>query len=370
MKIVTVVGARPQFVKAATVSRAIVDYNRINGNRINEILLHTGQHYDPLMSDIFFKEMGIPQPAYNLCIAGGSHGEMTGNMLAGIEKFLLEENPDVVLVYGDTNSTLAGALAAAKLHISIAHVESGLRSWNMRMPEEINRVLTDRISNLLLCPTQVAVDNLMAEGLTADKRVNREVLFCGDVMFDAVQYYRKQLKTCLKVKEHCRKNAKFILATIHRAENTENKDRLEKLVAGLELLAQEIPVVLPIHPGTYAKLNRLGIKFQKVEVWEPLGYFDMLAMLEHCSIVATDSGGLQKEAYYFQKPCLTLRTETEWVELVQNGWNWLCGAEPEEILMAYRGIQDTTPEWKPDLYGDGNAGAKIVCALVQAADAR
>lgn len=366
MKIVTIVGARPQFVKAAVVSRALEMYNQQKDFPIREILLHTGQHYDPMMSEVFFREMNIPRPAYHLGIGGGPHGAMTGRMLESIETVLEQEKPDIVLVYGDTNSTLAGALAAVKLHIPVAHVESGLRSWNMHMPEEVNRILTDRIANMLFCPNQSSVKNLQAEGIADDSRTNRNVFLTGDVMYDSVLYYRKHATPSAPIAKFCKDHRQgFVLATIHRAENTDNPECLKNLFFALELLAQEMPVLCPLHPRTSVKMESYGIHSRRITLCEPVGYFDMLTLLEHCICVATDSGGLQKEAYFFRKPCLILRQETEWVELTENGWNRLAGAVPAAILQGFQAFQGTLPPWDPTLYGLGNAGDIIVNCLTQ-----
>jgi len=360
MKIVTIVGARPQFVKAAVVSRAIAAYGAESAAvPISETIVHTGQHYDDNMSGVFFREMRIPEPAYDLGINERLHGRMTGRMLASIEEILIDAKPDAILVYGDTNSTLAGALAAAKLHIPVAHVEAGLRSFNMRMPEEINRALTDRVSSWLFCPTSSAVDNLRREGASESA-----IHLTGDVMYDAVIYYRSiaratpatdgLLKSC---------SAGFCLATVHRAENTDNPERLGAIVHALEQVAQDLPVVLPLHPRTRRLLDQHGLRLARVRALEPVGYFDMLKLLEGCSLVLTDSGGLQKEAYFLHRPCITLRDETEWVELVEGGYNVLAGADPERIARARLTLERTRPDWSRPLYGDGHAGERIVHAL-------
>jgi len=371
MKIVTIIGARPQFIKAAVVSRAIANYNKdvtSNSFMVTEVIVHTGQHYDRNMSDIFFEEMNIPRPNYFLDINGLSHGAMTGQMLEKIEAVLVEEKPDVVLVYGDTNTTLAGALAAAKLHIAVAHVEAGLRSFNREMPEEINRVLTDHTANFLFCPTTQSVDNLKAEGIiniapaSGDKdnslpRVpNPVVCLVGDVMLDAAIYY----------KEHARKPQlvfpdKFILATIHRAENTDNAVRLKSIFDGFEKIGKEVPIVLPIHPRTRKTIQTLDLKAsESIKIIDPVSYFEMIYLLENCMLVMTDSGGLQKEAFFFKKPCITMRDETEWVELVEHGFNSVTGAEAEDIYDAYKTITETDLEFNIELYGDAKAGERIL----------
>lgn len=369
MKLVTIIGARPQFVKAAVVSRAIEQYNRLHSDTgIHEIIVHSGQHYDANMSEVFFEQMQIPQPHYNLGVNGGLHGAMTGQMLAEIEKVLIKEQPDAVLVYGDTNSTLAGALAAAKLHIPIAHVEAGLRSFNMQMPEEINRILTDRISQWLFCPTKEAVKHLESEGMGLKKSANMrnmQVFEVGDVMLDAAIFYRKIAKPSSKLNnllEQCKDG--YYVATIHRADNTDNKDRLKGIAQALNHIGMNTPIVLPLHPRTRKKLADANISVPSVSIIDPVGYFDMICLLENCQAVLTDSGGLQKEAYFFQKPCITMRDETEWVELVQSGSNILVGANYEEIIRAERQINTMNKDFSGALYGDGNAGKKIVDILV------
>lgn len=313
ISILTIVGARPQFVKAAAVSRAIRETDGVG-----EAIVHTGQHFDQNMSDSFFGDLGIPEPAYNLAIAGGNHGQMTGRMLEGIEEILLNDKPDVVLVYGDTNSTLAGALAAAKLRLPVAHVEAGLRSYNRRMPEEINRVLADHVSDLLLCPTHLAVKNLASEGVTDG------VVHVGDVMFDATLFAgAKARERSTILADMGLKDTPFALATVHRAENTDDLDRLKAVVAYLKKTVEDMPVVLPLHPRTRGALERTGISPTGVTLIDPVGYLDMHQLLSEASLVLTDSGGLQKEAYFHRTPCVTLRDETEWVETVDNGWNRL-----------------------------------------------
>ena len=359
MRIVTVVGARPQFVKAAVVSRAIAAAPAAGLPAIEELIVHTGQHYDDNMSDVFFREMRIPEPACNLGIGGALHGEMTGRMLAGIEQVLLERKPDAVLVYGDTNSTLAGALAAAKLHIPVAHVEAGLRSFNRRMPEEINRLLADHISSWLFCPTATAVRNLEREGLPAAR-----VLNVGDVMYDAAIYYSSLAAPSAAVEALVRGlDRGFYLATVHRAENTDDPARLAAIVEALDELAARRAVVLPLHPRTSKQLEALSIRPRAVRIIEPVGYFDMLHLLQRCRAVLTDSGGLQKEAYFFRKPCVTMRDETEWLELVEGGYNALAGADRARILGALERLEGAAPDWDARLYGDGDAGGRIVRRL-------
>lgn len=349
-KILTIIGARPQFVKAAVVSRVLKSHG------VKEVLVHTGQHHDASMSDVFFQEMRIPKPDYHLGVMGLGHGAMTGRMLEKIEEVLIKEKPNWVLVYGDTNSTLAGALAAAKLHIPVAHVEAGLRSFNMRMPEEINRVLTDRVSTLLFCPSDAAVKNLQAEG------VSRGVIRTGDVMADALFYYQQFAAQEAKVFSTLPQTS-YALATLHRAENTDDPIRLKSILSALEVVASERPVYLPLHPRTKNKLKEMGLS-PKLTIIDPVGYYDMLQLLSGCSLVLTDSGGLQKEAYLSQKPCVTFRDETEWVELVELGVNKVVGTETDSIVTAARSFKASQPNFPLGLYGDGKAGEKIVKAML------
>lgn len=351
MKILTVVGARPQFIKAAVVSRAIKQ-----SKDIVEVIVHTGQHFDKNMSDIFFEEMEILKPNYNLNINGLGHGAMTGQMLEKIEEVLQKEKPDWVLIYGDTNSTLAGALAASKLHIKVAHVEAGLRSFNMKMPEEINRILTDRISDILFCPSDAAVNNLLDEGY---KKINCKIENVGDVMQDAALFYSYKSK---KPKAVSLPN-KFILCTVHRAENTDNSEAFRNIFEALEEISQKIQVVLPLHPRTKNKLQGQNYDFLKSNIIfiEPVGYLEMVWLLQNCELVMTDSGGLQKEAYFFKKRCLTLREETEWMELVENDFNQICGSDKDKIINAYRSQKaNHTLNFDKELYGAGNTGERII----------
>jgi UDP-N-acetylglucosamine 2-epimerase len=360
-KVVTVVGARPQFIKAAPVSRALL------AARHSEILVHTGQHYDANMSAIFFDELGLAPPAHNLGIGSGTHGAQTGAMLEGIEQVLADERPDWVLIYGDTNSTLAGALAAAKLHVRVAHVEAGLRSFNRRMPEEINRVVADHLSDLLLVPSQTAVDNLSAEGIA------RGVHIVGDVMADALALAaersrdRPDMLAQLGIADRG-----YLLATIHRAENTDSLPRLKSILAALDGLNE--PVVFPVHPRTrkiletihpkYAagtSLRRSGTGDGNLKLIEPVGYLDMVGLERSARMILTDSGGIQKEAYWLRVPCVTLRDETEWVETVQAGWNIIAAADSARIVQAVRAFKP--PAEHPPLYGDGHAAERIAALL-------
>ncbi|MGF6555127.1 UDP-GlcNAc3NAcA epimerase [Pseudomonas sp. S30_BP2TU TE3576] len=355
IKVVTIVGARPQFIKAAAVSRAI---RNVGAERMVEVLVHTGQHYDENMSKVFFDELDIPAPAYNLEVSGGSHGAMTGRMLESIEQVLLEEKPDWVLIYGDTNSTLAGALAAAKLHIPVAHVEAGLRSFNMHMPEEINRILSDRVSTLLLCPTQVAVDNLAHEGLV------KGVHNVGDVMYDVALFYGERARNQSRIMAQLGLTQKaFALATCHRAENTDDPKRLGEIMSGLAEISKQMPVVLPLHPRTRKLLQDHGLAhhLSSLTVVDPLPFLDMIALEQSACVILTDSGGVQKEAYFYGVPCITLRDETEWVETVQLGFNQLVGASHSGIVAAMS--NKSIPQSRTDFYGDGNASARIVAIL-------
>lgn len=354
LKILTIVGARPQFVKAAVVSRAVAELERRRPGTLGEVIVHTGQHYDPNMSDVFFEEMRIPRPHHHLGIGGGPHGAMTGRMLEAVERVMQAEAPGWVLVYGDTNSTLAGALAAAKLHVPVAHVEAGLRSFNRRMPEEINRVLTDHVAEALYVPTRTGVENLAREGISGPK-----VLQVGDVMFDAALYYRELARASpriAKLIEAC--PAGLYLATVHRAENTDDAARLGAIVSAMEAISARRPVVLPLHPRT-RKLLAGWRPPAALHVVDPVGYFDMLSLLQACRGVLTDSGGVQKEAYFFGKPCLTLRDETEWVELVEGGHNRLVGADRDRIVEAAAAFLDRERPADASLYGDGHAGDRI-----------
>lgn len=345
---------------------------------LQEVILHTGQHFDVNMSHIFFEELGIPKPAYNLGVAGGTHGMMTGQMLERIEAVIQQERPDAVLVYGDTNSTLAGALAAVKLHIPVAHVEAGLRSHNRRMPEEHNRVLTDHISQLLFCPTQTAIDNLAVEGILDQGHETddftrssfdrpRRVFFVGDVMFDVVLHF----STCVREEGRgemlCRKFGdlkEYALCTLHRAENTDDLGRLRAIFDALVRLAAVIPVICPLHPRTRGKIDAANIdtKASGLILVDPVGYLDMMALLDGCRVVLTDSGGLQKEAAFLGRPCVTMRDETEWVETVQQGWNVVVGADADRIVAA---ALSASPVGLVPLsgFGNGSAARKVAGAL-------
>ncbi|MFX0200722.1 MAG: non-hydrolyzing UDP-N-acetylglucosamine 2-epimerase [Candidatus Hodarchaeota archaeon] len=369
-KIATVIGARPQFIKAATVSRAISKHNRRSHikDKIKELIIHTGQHYDENMSKIFFDQLQIPRPHYNLGIGSDSHARQTGRMLSGVEDTLIKVKPDLVLTYGDTNSTLAGALAAVKLHIPSAHVEAGLRSYNRTMPEEINRVVTDQISNILFCPTETAVANLRMEGmfntqssLSAEIDLDSKMVFnVGDVMFDSILFNEKiaadrsDILKRIGLSEMNSGRPEYCLATVHRAENTDNEQNLRNIFEALsEIVRMGLPVILPLHPRTRRRLGQPGVssKWEHVSLGtcsknsnssngavtmiEPVGYLDMLWLEKNSKVILTDSGGVQKEAYLLGVPCITLRHETEWVETVQAGWNILTGPEMEKIVAAF-----------------------------------
>lgn len=367
MKIITVVGARPQFIKAATISRALTEFKAgLSAPRIDEIIIHTGQHFDEMMSDVFFEEMHIPKPKYNLQISGNGHGVMTGRMLEKIEEVLIQEKPNVVLVYGDTNSTLAGALAAAKLNIPVAHVEAGLRSFNMRMPEEINRILTDRVSSMLFCPTDTAVANLRNEGYFSNSRACQcKISNVGDVMCDASLFYQKIARPSKLIASLAGGQGTFYLATIHRAENTDDAKNLSSIISALDQIARKIPVILPIHPRTRKAMDQQGIHVKNISVTDPVGYFDMIYLLKNCQAVFTDSGGVQKEAFFFRKPCITLREETEWTELVGLEVNCLVGAKPDAIVEAETQLSLRQFDFSSLPYGEGHAGEKIVSSLTE-----
>ncbi len=351
-KIVTIVGARPQFIKAAVVSRLLRSY-------VNEIIVHTGQHYDENLSKVFFEELEIPAPIYNLDVGSGTHGKQTGEMLAKCEAILLKEQPDLVLVYGDTNSTLAGALAASKLNIRLAHVEAGLRSFNRRMPEEINRVLTDHLADLLFCPSQEAQRNLLNEGILDN------VYVVGDVMAESLHFAAQKSALVSNILElNNVKSGKYYLATLHRAENTDDRKRLTEIITALNAL--DLPVIFPLHPRTRKALNKFNIRIDDrsspIRFISPVGYLEMVQLEQASKMIITDSGGIQKEAYWLKIPCITLRSETEWVETVNTGWNVLAHSSAETIVKTITNFQK--PKNHPDLYGDGHAGQKIVDILL------
>lgn len=360
MKLITIIGARPQFIKAAPFSKEFRKNNK-------EILIHTGQHYDANMSDIFFNELEIPKPDYNLGVGSGSHGKQTARMLEGIEEIILKEKPDGLLVYGDTNSTLSGALAASKLHIQVFHIEAGLRSYNKVMPEEQNRILTDHISDVLLCPTQTAVENLEKEGITTG------VFNTGDIMYDAVlrnvDIATKKYSNEVWINEIIRENGEikkhikdgYYLATVHRVENTDNREKIYKIFKALSELDK--PVLLPLHPRTKKIIENLEVGFENIIIIKPVGYLLMLYLVSNAYMVVTDSGGLQKEAYFLKVPCTTLRDQTEWVETLVNGWNVLSQIDVEEIKIKAQRELTCLQYPQPESFGDGNAAFKI-CEVI------
>jgi UDP-GlcNAc3NAcA epimerase len=351
LKVVSIVGARPQFIKAAALTRIVASIPRFE-----HLLVHTGQHYDEAMSEIFFEELEIPKPDYCLEVGSGTHGAQTGKMLRAIEDVLLAVMPHMALVFGDTNSTLAGALAAAKLHIPVAHVEAGLRSFNRRMPEEINRVLTDHASDLLFAPTAASVENLTNEGIAA-----KRIFAVGDVMYDVALYYGEKAERRSRILEQLRlKPKEYVLATIHRAENTDDRQCLRNIFEGLDLVAREVKVVVPLHPRTRRAAKHLGLGFQHAYAIEPLGYLDMVMLEKQSRLIATDSGGVQKEAFFYNVPCVTLRSETEWVELLELGWNRLVPpSAPAKIAEAIlENLDQSGASASP--YGNGDAARKII----------
>ena len=383
MKIVTIVGTRPQFIKAAAVDRAIQGFNK-RKRRIYEILIHTGQHYDYLMDKVFFEELELPRPDYHLGVGSGSHAKQTGMMLERIERVLVKEKPEMAIVYGDTNSTLAGALAAAKLGIPIAHIEAGLRSHNRAMPEEINRLLTDHLSTFLFCPTTQSVKNLMKEGIKdGETKVVKKV---GDVMYDSILYYSKMAEKKSTILEDLnlfnpqsvpprRDNPQYYLATLHRAENTDNPDRLKSILTALNEIGKKVPVILPLHPRTKKMMSAYHLfpRNQRIRFIEPVSYLNMLKLERNATAILTDSGGVQKEAYWFRVPCLTLREETEWMETVRSGWNVLVGIEQKKIVqeiihLEKKRLSEKGTQYESiskGIFGDGKASEKIIQTLLR-----
>lgn len=355
-KIVTILGARPQFVKAAVLSRVVSKHMLLE-----EIIVHTGQHYDANMSEVFFSEMEIPAPKYNLNINGIGHGAMTGQMLEKIEEVLLKEKPDGVVVYGDTNSTLAGALAAQKLNIKVIHIEAGLRSFNMEMPEEVNRILTDRISSLLLCPTNTAIENLEKEGFN---KLAIQIEQCGDIMKDAVGFYSdfSHKKSEIIQKLNLSKN-RFVLATIHRQENTDTLEKLISIFEGLTKIHASKEVVIPLHPRTKKILDKHKLNYP-ITFIDPVGYFDMLELLKNCGMVVTDSGGLQKEAFFNKKHCIVAREQTEWTELVENNFAELVGSDQVKMETAFHKFTNSKTDFTMNLYGK-EVGERIHTSIVK-----
>ena len=372
MKIITIIGARPQIIKSAAISRAI--RNRFS-NELVEVIVHTGQHYDENMSAVFFDELSIPRPDYNLNVGSGNHGKQTAKMLEGIEEIIEKENPQAIVVYGDTNSTVAGGLAASKLHIPLVHIEAGLRSYNKRMPEEINRIMCDHVSTLLFSPTKKGVDNLEKEGFNLNPVQpfnidNPRVYHCGDIMYDNSIYFSEVSDTESGIVEEIGLNGDFILSTIHRNNNTDDPSRLQAIFEGLLEISEEnnIPVVLPLHPRTKKMMESNlsdGLKNKisnsnHIKIIPPVSFLDVIALEKKASFVITDSGGVQKEAFFFKKPCIILRPETEWVEIVENGNAILCDADKTRILEAYKALSSNSQLTYPDLFGDGKS-AEFIC---------
>lgn len=374
MKIITIIGARPQIIKAAAISRAIRE--KFAG-KIQEIIVHTGQHYDSNMSEVFFSELNIPRPDYNLQVGSGNHGKQTAAMLEGIEEIILKEKPDAVLVYGDTNSTVAGGLAASKLLVPLIHVEAGLRSFNKSMPEEINRIACDHMSTLLFTPTKQGLANLNKEGFNIENKApytidNPCVYYCGDIMYDNSLYF-SQLASDRSIIKELDLTPGFILSTIHRNNNTDDPKRLTAIFEALNLLTEtyQKQLVLPLHPRTHKMMDQilpadLRKKIENnplIKIIPPVSFLDVIALEKNAGIVITDSGGVQKEAFFFQKPCLILRSETEWVEIVQNGNAILCDADRERILKAFEYFEKATGLTYPSLFGDGKSG-EFICGEI------
>lgn len=366
MKILSIVGARPQFIKSYPISRAIESYK----GEIKEILLHTGQHYDFNLSKIFFNQLCLKEPDYNLGVGSNKHGKQTGEMIEGIEKIITKETPDLALIYGDTNSTLAGSIAAAKCQIPVGHIEAGLRSFNLKMPEEVNRVLADRISSYLFCPTINAVNILKREGFEkfnySNSKFNKpKIILSGDVMYDAFLLCKDIMIPSEMVDMLVRENQPFYLCTIHRAENTDSKIRLNNILEALDEISKNVTVLFPVHPRTKNKILEYGIKIKNIILIEPVGYFDMLYLLDKCKAVFTDSGGLQKESYFSKKLCITLREETEWIELVDISANFLVGANKERIIKAEAEILSKKIIKNQELYGNGKSSETILKVIYE-----
>jgi UDP-GlcNAc3NAcA epimerase len=376
IKIITIIGARPQIIKSSAIDRAI---KTKFSSQLEEVIVHTGQHYDSNMSDVFFQEMGIPKPKYNLSVGSGSHGTQTGKMMEGLEAIFVKENPDGVLVYGDTNSTIAGALAAAKIHIPVIHVEAGLRSFNKRMPEEINRISCDHMSTLLFTPTVTGIDNLKREGFSMDDQGkadinNPRVYHCGDVMYDNSLYFSQLSDKDSKIIEELKiEKESYILVTIHRDGNTDVAENMENIFNALLTIQKEsgLSIVLPLHPRTKSKLEQQLstdlyhsiLSNPKFKIIEPAGFMDIIALEKHSTCIITDSGGLQKESYFFKKPCIILRPQTEWVEIVNNGNAILADANYNKIVSAYEVLSNKKDFTFPDFYGNGKAG-EFICEKI------
>ena len=369
MKLVTIIGARPQIIKAAALSRAVRSFS----HPVKEIIVHTGQHYDPNMSDVFIRELGIPEPDYNLGVGSGSHGRQTASMLAGIEEILITEKPDWLVVYGDTNSTLAAAIAGSKIHVPVAHIEAGLRSYNKQMPEEINRILCDHVSTLLFSPTSAGFVNLKKEGFKENNPPftfdNPGIFHCGDLMYDNSLFFADQASVLTDITDRLElKTSKYILATIHRNNNTDDPFRLNALLETLSDVANEngLRIILPLHPRTRKMMDQfltdeVKSKINKPHfmIIEPASFLEMIVLEQQAELVITDSGGVQKEAYYFKKPCIILRPETEWIELVENGCAKICDADPEKIRNAFNELSEKSLEYPP-VFGDGKAAEFIL----------
>ncbi|MCC7454218.1 MAG: UDP-N-acetylglucosamine 2-epimerase (non-hydrolyzing) [Crocinitomix sp.] len=377
MKIITIIGARPQIIKSAAISRAIRNHF---STEIKEIIVHTGQHYDENMSEVFFDELSIPRPDYNLNVGSGSHGAQTARMLEGIENIILTEKPDALVVYGDTNSTVAGGLAASKLHVPLVHIEAGLRSFNKKMPEEVNRIMCDHVSTLLFSPTAKGIENLEKEGFNLNSVApftidHPKVYHCGDIMYDNSIYFSKVSDQNSKLLAELGIEGDFILSTIHRNNNTDEPDRLLAIFGALIEIAEEnkIPVVLPLHPRT-KKMMELNLtpelsaqltSSKYIRIIPPVSFFDVIALEKNASFIVTDSGGVQKEAFFFEKPCIILRSETEWVEIVENGNAILCDADKNRILIAYKKLANNKDLTYPQLFGDGEAATFICQEIVK-----
>ena len=376
MKLVTVIGARPQIIKAAALSRAIKNHF---SDRIQEIIVHTGQHYDDNMSQVFFDELGIPRPDYNLHVGSASHGVQTARMTEGLESILIKEQPNFIVLYGDTNSTLAGAVAAAKIHVPIVHIEAGLRSFNKAMPEEINRIVCDHCSTLLFSPTKAGFENLKREGFPIDNEPpytidNPKVYHCGDIMYDNSLHFADIAEAKTDIIQRLELTGKpFILATIHRDSNTDQPERLNAIFNALIRLSNECQVVLPLHPRT-AKLLKTNLDGEKqaqlfnnpsISLIPPVSFLEMIALERHARLVMTDSGGVQKEAYFFQKPCIILRPETEWVEIVQTGNAILADADESRIMQAWQHFQSNPPTTFPEIFGDGHAAEFMLKMMLE-----
>ena len=351
IKIITIVGARPQFIKAAALSN-----NLKNHSQIEEVIVHTGQHYDKMMSDVFFNQLQIPEPKYKLESGSKTHAEMTGYQLMEIEKILFIEKPNWVLVYGDTNSTLAGALAASKIHIPIIHVEAGLRSNNMRMPEEVNRILTDRLSKILFCPTKTAEKQLFNEGYN---NFDCSVEVVGDIMFDALKLISPQIEVSNSIQDV------FVLCTLHRAENTDDENRLLSIIKALNEIAEEVPVRIPLHPRTKIILENLKLKLHSnIRIEDPLSYIDFINAINNCEIIISDSGGIQKEAYFLKKNCMVIRDETEWTELIESKNNILVGSNSDKIVRTFKARKSLNQDFSEKFYGDGKTAEKIINSIL------